>query len=127
MQPTSRSESPCPLRSGLNGQPRVRPIVGVTNSVERITIPMKNNPPSLPQNTLQNRAAAFHQKEDAAAKKKTGKTNQNPYARAYEEVLAGLPEWKRKEVISLEKTNRESPYYLDFVSQVAILGDKYSS
>lgn len=54
-------------------------------------------------------------------------TPTNPYVRARIEVLKGMKDWRRREVEEMEKTgNLDNKYYMDFVKEVAQLGDKYS-
>jgi hypothetical protein len=59
---------------------------------------------------------------------KLSQTSTNVYIRARGEVLASLPDWKRKEIERMESEhNLDNEYYNDFVRKVAALGDKLSS
>lgn len=54
-------------------------------------------------------------------------SSKNPYVRARHQILMAYPEWRRKEIATLEKTgNTDDKHYKDFVHEVAILGDKLS-
>lgn len=48
----------------------------------------------------------------------------NPYYKARQRVLSDLPEWRRKEVLEMEKIgNVDNRYYEDFVRQVIALAE----
>ena len=54
-------------------------------------------------------------------------SSKNPYVRARFEVLMKYPEWRRKEIAMMEKTNNiNNKFYKEFVQAVIILGDKLS-
>lgn len=51
-------------------------------------------------------------------------SSDNPYYQARQRVLKDLPEWRRKEVLDMEKTGDiENRYYDDFVRQVIALAE----
>lgn len=53
--------------------------------------------------------------------------SKNPYVRARAQVLMKYPEWRRKEIATMERTgNTDNKHYEDFVHEVATLGDKLS-
>ena len=50
--------------------------------------------------------------------------HKNPYVRARQIVLDKLPEWRRKEIETMEKLgNTDNKFYKDFVAEVMKIGD----
>lgn len=81
-----------------------------------------------------NRCAAFKLSEAkrqtiaSPPKKKTSTTKPtgNAYERAYKEVFDKLPLWRKAEIVSLKETgNTTVRFYMDFIKEVAALGDQY--
>lgn len=55
-------------------------------------------------------------------------SSKNPYIRARQQVLMKYPEWRRKEIATIEKNGDfDNKHYQDFVKEVAALGDKLSN
>lgn len=53
--------------------------------------------------------------------------NENPYRKARVQVLSELPEWRRKEIETMEaNNNKNNQFYADFVRMVHELGDTLS-
>lgn len=94
---------------------------------------MKPNKPY--ENTYENRVAQFKKEEKIAAvaqkQRKTTVTTsstdtKNPYLRARIEILNNYPEWRKNEIIEMERIkNTDNRAYNDFVHDVAVLGDTY--
>ena len=82
-----------------------------------------------------NRVVQFMKKEQLTAKsphKNTGETRttaldgETPYLKARLKILADYKEWRRNEVLEMERTmNIDNPHYAAFVKEVADLGDTY--
>ncbi len=87
------------------------------------------------ENTYSNRVAKFKKDQKASApivNKMTEKSKpvstENPYLRARNEILDKYPNWKKKEVQTMEAGNDlNNPHYLEFVKEVAELGDSFSA
>jgi hypothetical protein len=76
--------------------------------------------------------------EEKSNKKKSPKTEvkripvvngNNPYVKAREQTLASYPEWKRTEMLLLEKTKKtkDNRHYEEFCRLVTALGDSLSN
>jgi len=89
--------------------------------------------------TFENRVAKFEKDEKlrrdtAALRAKYNASNtvkaadeQNPYLRARLQVLMKYPQWRRNEVLEMERTGHiNNPHYDSFVHDVAVQGDRNS-
>lgn len=81
-----------------------------------------------------NRCTAFNLSEAkrqtiaSPTKKKaaTTKPTDNAYERAYKEIFDKLPTWRKAEIVALKKTgNTTDRFYMDFIKEIATLGDQY--
>lgn len=51
----------------------------------------------------------------------------NPYYKARIQLLNGMTQWRRDEILAFEKSgDRDNRHYMDFVKEVASLGDTFS-
>jgi hypothetical protein len=94
--------------------------------------------PNKPLTDYNNRVAQFQKEEQlkidaemlrqkaGVSKQVKALDTQNPYLRARIEILTKYPEWRRKEVQEMERTGDiNNKFYLDFVHDVAVLGDTF--
>jgi len=80
-----------------------------------------------------NRVAQFMKKEQLTVKPLKAGTPlpkcldvENPYLKARLKILSDYKEWRRNEILEMERTmNIDNPHYDSFVHEVAILGDTY--
>ena len=79
------------------------------------------------QCTYKNRVKQFNQTTKSTTRKKnrTRKVNKsNPYLMARTQILNDFPQWRRNEVMQMEKENNiDNHHYENFVHLVAELGD----
>lgn len=55
-------------------------------------------------------------------------TESNPYFKSRLEILKKYPQWRRNEVLTMEKNKDiDNQHYMAFVREVVSLGDKYSN
>lgn len=89
--------------------------------------------PKIHENTYKNRVAEFEQQQKQQpcsitqkVQPKVAKCNpKNPYLLAREKVMAGLPDWRRTEVLGMEaRGDLDNSHYYQFVKMVAEEGDK---
>lgn len=79
--------------------------------------------------TFSSRVEEFNRSERASYTEKpatppTGETT--PYLRARVQVLMRYPEWRRNEVLEMERVNDlDNRHYGDFVKEVVALGDSF--
>jgi hypothetical protein len=65
--------------------------------------------------------------EDPIPKPSPVVSSKNPYLQARNQVLNKYPEWKRIELLRMEKDNKTDNYtYKEFVKEVRMLGDSLS-
>ena len=80
-----------------------------------------------------NRVAQFMKKEQLQSNTRTETKPitkaldvENPYLKARLKILSDYKEWRRNEILEMERTmNIDNPHYDSFVHEVAILGDTY--
>ena len=85
-------------------------------------------------NTYVNRVAEFEQQQKQHAPCATNViisppsgNSKNPYRIARETVLNNFPEWRRNEVLGMERSgNLDNSHYMQFVKEVAEEGDRLS-
>ncbi len=68
------------------------------------------------------------EKKKKQSKKISVKGDQNnPYVKAKKQILSKMENWKREEIIQMEKDgDLDNKFYIAFVKEVAILGDSLS-
>lgn len=80
-------------------------------------------------NTYENRVTDYELSGKVSPKKpkKSTTPKDNPYLIARNEILDGLTDWRRKEILVMESENNlDNRVYNEFTDQVHRLGDKYS-